>query len=342
MNVIQIGIGGMGQTWLKTVLDSSEVTHAALVEVNEAIVQQQAETYGLDRTLIFRTLPEALTAVSADAVINVTPPAFHCEISSMALAAGLPVLSEKPLATTLADAAAIVQRANETGVLHMVAQNYRYHVPIQTVKRILAAGEFGPVGSVSVEFFKGPHFGGFRDEMPYPLIIDMAIHHFDLMRFFLDSDPTSVMARSWNPPWSWYKGDASASISLQFANRTMVAYNGSWCSTGRETPWNAHWRFECEHGIITLQDDRVYTQSRRDELERLGGYSRFKNGDVSEVEPVELTHVAQAYLLHEFYEAVTQGKPVATTCQDNIKSLGIVFDVIKSCETGRVVGNERN
>lgn len=339
MNVIQIGIGGMGQTWLKTVLDSSEVKHAALVEVNDAIAQQQADTYGLDRALIFRSLPEALVAVSADAVINVTPPAFHREISLMALAAGLPVLSEKPLATTLADAAAIVQRANETGVLHMVAQNYRYHVPIQTVKRILAAGEFGPAGSVSVEFFKGPHFGGFREEMPYPLIIDMAIHHFDLMRFFLNSDPISVMARSWNPPWSWYKGDASASISLEFASRTVVSYTGSWCSSGRETPWNAHWRFECEHGIIMLQDDRVYTQSRSDELEQLGGYSRFKNGDLSEVEPVELTHVAQAYLLHEFYEAVTQGKPVVTTCQDNIKSLGIVFDVIKSCETGRVVRN---
>ena len=49
---------------------------------------------------------------------------------------------------------------------------------------------------------------------------------------------------------------------------------------------------------------------------------------------VEPEFAAQARLLHEFYEAVIQGKPVATTCQDNIKSLDIVFDVIKSCETG--------
>jgi hypothetical protein len=56
-----------------------------------------------------------------------------------------------------------------------------------------------------------------------------------------------------------------------------------------------------------------------------------------EVEPVEPAYVGQAHLLHEFYEAVTRGKPVATPCQDNIKSLGIVFDVIKSCETGRPV-----
>jgi predicted dehydrogenase len=246
-------------------------------------------------------------------------------------------LSEKPLAGTLTDAAAIVQQANETGMLHMVAQNYRYHVPVQTLKRLLASGEFGQVGSVSVEFFKWPHFGGFREEMAYPLIIDMAIHHFDLMRFFLASDPVSVFGRSWNPPWSWYKGDASASVSLEFASGVRVTYNGSWCSTGQETTWNAGWRFECEQGVITLQDDRVYAQLRNDEPASQRGYSQFKPGEVIEIEPVELGHVAQAYLLHEFYEAVTQHKAAATPCQDNIKSLGIVFDVIKSCETGRLV-----
>jgi predicted dehydrogenase len=334
MKVIQVGIGGMGDRWLQTVLNSAEVEYAALVELNETIAHQQVERYGLDPTLIFHSLPEALAAVSADGVIDVTPPAFHREISTTALAAGLPVLSEKPLAHTLTDAAAIVQKANETGVLHMVAQNYRSHMPVQTLKRVLTSGEFGRVASVTVEFFKGLHVGGFRQEMPYPLIIDMAIHHFDLMRFLLESDPISIFGRSWNPPWSWFKGAASASVSLEFANGVVVAYNGSWCSAGRETPWNAHWRFEGERGVITLQEDRVYTQRRSDEVAMRDGYGLAEPGEVIEVEPVELAYVGQAYLLHEFYEAVTQGKAVATTCQDNIKSLGIVFDVVKSCETG--------
>lgn len=337
MKVIQVGIGGMGDTWLRTVLQSAAVEHAALVEVNEAVARQQAEKYGLDRALIFRSLPEALAAVSADGVIDVTPPAFHREISTLALEARLPVLSEKPLASTLADATAIVQKANETGVLHMVAQNYRYHVPIQTLKQMLASGELGRVGAVTVEFFKGPHFGGFREEMAYPLVIDMAIHHFDLMRFLLESEPVSAFGRSWNPSWSWFKGDASASVSLEFANGAVVAYNGSWCSTGKETSWNGNWRLECEGGVIWLQDDRVYVQPRRDELLDRGGYRQFKNDEIGEVKPVEPAYVAQAHLLHEFYEAVTQHKAAATTCQDNIKSLSLVFDVIKSFETGQPV-----
>jgi predicted dehydrogenase len=88
MKVIQVGIGGMGNTWLNTVLHSAEVEYAALVEVNPVIAQQQAEKYGLDPALIFRSLPEALAVVSAEGVIDVTPPAFHRVISTLALEAG--------------------------------------------------------------------------------------------------------------------------------------------------------------------------------------------------------------------------------------------------------------
>lgn len=336
MKVIQVGIGGMGNAWINTVLQSSEVSFAGFVEVSDSVIQEQAVRYDMDRSRIYKSLAEALRSVRADAVINVTPPQFHKEVSLLAMDAGLPVLSEKPLAGTLSDAQAIVSKSNETGVLHMITQNYRYHVPTQTVKLVLDSGELGKVGAVTVEFFKGPHFGGFREEMPYPLIIDMSIHHFDLMRFFLDSDPVSVYGRSWNPPWSWYNGDASASVSLAFANGAVVAYNGSWCSNGKETPWNANWRFECEKGVVTLVDDEVYVQHLLG-VEAGTGFRGNQYDDLTLVPPVTLERQAQAYLLHEFYEAVKTGQKPATTCQDNIKSLGIVFDVVQSFATGTVV-----
>jgi predicted dehydrogenase len=334
VKVIQVGIGGMGNTWLKTVQASSEVEFSGFVEVNKAIAAQQAERYGLDPSIIFTSLDQALAAVPADGIIDVTPPRFHRDVSLAALEAGIPVLSEKPLSDTLAGAQDIVRKANETGVLHMVTQNYRYTVQAQTLKSVLASGELGQVGSVSVQFFKGPHFGGFREEMPYPLIIDMAIHHFDMMRFFLGCDPSSVYGRSWNPPWSWYRGDASAAVTLQFGGDVVVSYTGSWCSTGKETPWNADWRFECENGVLVLQDDQVYRQLRRDTLQDRGGYRQYENAELTLVKPVEPPYITQAYLLHEFYEAVTRGMQPATTCQDNIKSLAIVFNTVKSFETG--------
>lgn len=297
------------------------------MEVNEAIADAQAARYGLDRRVVYKTLEEALERVDADGVINVTPPQFHKAVSVTALQAGVPVLSEKPLAGTRQEAADIVDVANETGVLHMVAQNYRYRSATQTLKQALDSGVCGAVGSATVEFFKGPHFGGFRDEMEYPLIIDMSIHHFDLMRFFLGKDPVAVSGRSWNPPWSWYRGDASASVSLAFEGDVHVAYNGSWCSQARRTSWNANWRFECANGVVMMVDDVVTTHAL---APTAGDGLEPAVGEAVVVEPVVMQHEGQAYLLNEFYEAVMHGKPPVTTCQDNIKSLGIVFDVVES------------
>lgn len=323
MNVIQVGIGGMGNAWLRAVQDSPVVEYVGLVEVNDAIAAEQTQKYNLTAVPVLKSLAEALRTVKADGVINVTPPQFHKAVSITALEAGVPVLSEKPLADTRQAALDIVAAAERTGVLHMVTQNYRYKPPIQTLKQALCDGGMGEVGALHAEFFKGPHFGGFREEMPYPLIIDMSIHHFDLMRFFLASDPVSVFGRSWNPPWSWYRGDASATVILEFANGVRVSYDGSWCSQARETTWNANWRFECANGVVAMVDDRVYTQATGQQP--------------TPVAPVVMERTDQAYLLHEFYEAVTEGKPAVTTCQDNIKSLGIVFDVVESFERGAVV-----
>jgi hypothetical protein len=96
-------------------------------------------------------------------------------------------------------------------------------------------------------------------------------------------------------------------------------------SQGQVTPWNGNWRFECAEGVVALIDDVVTTQR--------------PDGELVRVPTLEPKRLGQAYLLHEFYEAVMLGKPAVTTCQDNIKSLGIVFDMIQSFESGAPVAS---
>lgn len=336
MKVIQVGMGGMGNTWLNAVKRSPQVEYAAFVEVNGEIARKQAEAYDLDRSRIYRSLPQALEAAEADAVINVTPPEFHREICVCAMEAGIPVLTEKPLAGRLEDARAIVAVAESSGVLCSVAQNYRYRPLAQTVKAILDGGELGALGAVRAEFFRGPHFGGFREEMPHPLIIDMSIHHFDMMRLFLGSNPATISARSWNPPWSWFNGDASAAAQIEFANGVQASYVGSWCSQGLETSWNANWRFECENGALLVEDDRVYVQRLLSVDEGARGMAG-AHEEKREIPLICMEREGQDYLLHEFYEAVTQGELVATTAQDNIRTMEFVFGVVDACDSGKTV-----
>lgn len=336
MKVIQVGIGGMGNTWLGAVQRSPQVEFAGFVEINDDIAREQAAAHHLDPSLIFQSLPAALEAVEADAVINVTPPEVHRQICVRALEAGLPVLTEKPLAGNLDDARAIVAAADATGVVCSVAQNYRYRPLTQTIKAILAGGELGAVAAVRCEFFRGPHFGGFREEMRHPLIIDMSIHHFDLMRFFLDSNATSISARSWNPPWSWFAGDASAAAQIEFVNGLQASYTGSWCSQALETSWNADWRFECQRGVLLAQDDRLYMQQLLSVDEGARGLAS-AHDEKREIPLVSMEREGQDYLLQEFFEAVTTGASTGTNAQDNINTMEFVIGVVEACEGGGLI-----
>jgi predicted dehydrogenase len=339
IKVIQLGIGGMGDLWLNVVRRCADVEYAGFVEVSDEIARQQIAKYDLDPALIFPSLEEALAKVSADAVINVTPPQFHLQTCSAALEAGLPVLCEKPLAHTRADAHALADKAASTGVLLMVAQNYRYSAVAAAVKSALESGELGAVSGVAVEFYKAPRLIGFREFMAHPLLIDMAIHHFDMLRYFLGADPVRVYAQTWNPPWSWYKGDACAIVTAVFASGAHVSYTGSWCAQGRETPWNAHWRFECERGILLIEQDQVYLQTVTG-VEDRGGYYHTGYGNLMQIPLVDPPLQAQDYLLREFYEAVTTGKPPATSAQDNIHTIDFVFDAVDSADSGAPIVRE--
>jgi len=315
IRLIQVGIGGMGEAWLRAVGQSTEAEYAGFVEVNDEIARSQCEKHGLDDGKVYKTLPEAMGAVRADGVLIITPPRFHRQQSIQALEAGLPVLSEKPLADTIEAAGDIVAAAERTGVLHMVAQNYRYSAPVQTLRGVLDSGRLGQVGAVAVQFFRGPHFGGFRDEMPFPLIIDMSIHHFDAMRYLLGREVTDIRGFSFNPSWSWYKGDASVLVVMRLEGPVFVSYSASWCAQGLDTVWNASWRFDCERGTVLLSEDKVTLQETGKEPE-----------DVPTVKP---EFIGQPYLLHEFVQAIVAGHKPATICQDNIKSLRIVFDTLE-------------
>lgn len=316
MQLLQIGIGGFGNRWLNVVQANPAVEHCAFVENNAATIEQQVAAYGLDRTLIYPTLAEALAVVQPDAVLDVSPAMFHREHALTVLTAGIPMLMEKPLALTPQDAQAILDCANATGTLLMVGQDYRYHQPLQTLKHVLDDSDLGPVGAVNISFYRPPTPGGYRSALDHPLLFVLTIHHMDVLRWLFGGAPVTVLgAHSWNPPYSPWPGDACAALTLAVADGPVVTYDASWCAQGRTTSWDAHWRLECERGVITLVDDEVTVHT----------------GDAQTVYPtVEMAREKQHYLLHEFQQALATGILPATVVQDNIHSINIIFDAIKA------------
>lgn len=79
-------------------------------------------------------------------------------------------------------------------------------------------------------------------------MLDMAIHTFDQARFLMDGDPASVYCLEFNPPGSWYQGDAAAVCTYEFSDGTIFSYRGSYCVEGARTSWNSNWRITGSKG----------------------------------------------------------------------------------------------
>ena len=329
MKVVQVGVGGFGRHWVRVLRDSKDVRVAGLVDLRRDAIDAARQEIGDAGVPGFESLTAALRAVAADAAVIVTPPERHRPLAEQAMRAGLHVITEKPMAATPADCASMLRTAASTGRVCVVSQNYRYRPELWTMAALVRRGAIGDIGQVRLEFFKGQDFhGGFRHSMPYPLLIDMSIHHFDLIRFITGLDPVAVRGEAWNPPWSNYAGDCSSAVTFEMNNGARVLYNGSWCSKGAYCDWNGNWHIEGSKGCLTYANGQVVLHS----VPALYTETRQRAVALKPLKPD-----GQARVLKDFTAAVRRGRRPPTDVRDNIRSVAMVFAAVEAVKTGRRV-----
>lgn len=321
LRVVLVGAGNMGRAWMRVLGESPDVALVGLVDLDTELARRAAVEHGLD-VAVGAALAEVAAASSAQAVIDVTVPPAHHAVNTEALFLGLPVLCEKPIAPTVAETLSLIAAEEVSGQLLMTSQSRRYYPQLARLKA--AAATLGDIGFVTTEFFKAPHFGGFRDEMEHPLLVDMAIHAFDVARYLLEADPVSVDCRTFNPAWSWYRGDAAASATFVFAGGTRFTYTGSWCSPGLETSWNGSWRVSGARGSATWDGE---------------GEPRVEYADAfdSEASVVPDSRSEIAGALDEFVEALRTGATPSGDVHSNVYSLAMVEAAVRSAAEERTV-----
>ncbi|SDO53634.1 Predicted dehydrogenase [Nakamurella panacisegetis] len=313
LKVVLVGVGGMGQAWLRAIEGCPEVELVGLVDLNVAAAQAIAD--GLDRRVTVGADAVAVAAISGgQAVIDVTVPVAHHPVTTASLFAGLPVLGEKPVASTVAQGLSLAAASEITGELFMVSQSRRYNDQLWEFKEQIAA--IGPAGVLTTEFFKAPHFGGFRDEMDHPLLLDMAVHQLDSARYLLGGDPISVYCEEYNPSWSWYRGDAGCTAIFEMAGGARYVFTGSWCSPGLETSWNGSWRASGEHGSALWNGDQAPEVEALGSTQPIAGARPLGDGiDGS---------------LREFVHALRTGETPMGEVHENVYSLAMVEAAIES------------
>lgn len=346
MNTIKavlVGCGAMSPAWLEAAAKINDLEIVGLVDLREDAARARQAQFKLDGARVGTNLAAMLNTVKPDVLFDCTIPEAHFDNALTAFQHGVHVLGEKPLAHSMDAARAMVNAAQALNRIHAVIQNRRFDPNIRRVRQYLESGEIGPVTTVNADFYIGAHFGGFRDTMQHPLLIDMAVHTFDAARLIMNADPVSVYCHEYNPKGSWYAHGSSAMCLFEMSDGSIFNYRGSWSAEGFRTTWESDWRIIGTRGTVRWDGADHPAASVVDVPGRSapGGDPNAFHSSVRELElpalnPHDLIGGHEG-VIRDFLNCIRSGGTPETVSSDNIKSLAMVFAAIDSAQSGQRV-----
>jgi predicted dehydrogenase len=337
LRLIHVGLGNWGRSWARSVVaQNKEIETVAWVEIIDGVMALAKEQLNLPEASCFSTLEDALAKVEADAVLITADLPGHVPNAQAALRAGKHVLLEKPFAPTLREARELVELAEERGLILMISQNYRFASAVAAVTELVREGSLGRVGPVSLDFRRYVNTVPVEADKHYriwhPLLADMSIHHFDLMRYVLGQEPVEIACTAWNPHWSKYIEPPTGVATITFDGGAVVSYRGSWVSMGPQTNWGGDWRMEFDEGEV------VWT-SRGEQPESVKVRPLGKRPRSPKLPDYPLHDRAGS--LNAFVQSVRTGELPSSSGRDNLKTLALMFAAIESAgANGRPVAIE--
>lgn len=327
LRIAQVGLGVHGRGWAKRVLpDINEVEVVAYVDSDPYALDALRQEIRPRSDMVFESLREAVASTGPEAVLNTTALAGHVPVTRAALDAGLHVLVEKPFAPSLGAAQELVDMAARAGLVLMVSQNYRYFPAPRAIAQLVRDESLGKLHEVSIDFRRysplGPNGRGRHHLEEQPLLQDMSIHHFDLLRLIVNGEPERIYCEAWNPRWTAFSGPSATIASIVFPG-VVVGYRGSWITAGPITPWAGQWSLEFEHGEVfwtnrdaDMANDRVVVRRRGSRPHAAGMRPMARTGPWGTIA--------------EFADCVRTGREPETSGRDNLGTIAFVAAAIES------------
>lgn len=223
LNIAVAGAGVIGRAHIDVIAQSSRCRLSAIADPSEA-AQALAQAHGVPW---FATLDALLAAVSPDGVVLATPNAMHVPQALQCIAAGVPVLVEKPIAHTVADAQKLVQ-ATQAHQAKVLIGHHRAHSPLmRQAKAVIDDGRLGRLVSVvgSAMFYKPDDYftqAPWRREVGGGPILINLIHEIHNLRM-LCGEITQVQAMTSNAVRGFAVED-TASITFRFASGVLASF----------------------------------------------------------------------------------------------------------------------
>ncbi|MBI4790436.1 MAG: Gfo/Idh/MocA family oxidoreductase [Chloroflexi bacterium] len=322
-----VGVGTIGKQHARIYNDLDGVELVAVADPLADRAQAVADRYKIpgyaDHLALFDHERLDLVSVSV-------PTVLHASVASVALSRGIHVLIEKPIAATRADAEQLIAQAQAANLVLTVGHVERFNPAVIEVKKQLDAGALGEVFQVQA-----------RRLSPFPqyvrdvgVVMDLATHELDILRYILASEPESIFARTSRRLHAEHE-DAVFAI-LNFASGPIAMLDINWLTPTKLREL----RITGQKGMFLIdyisQDLYFYENSYRpSEWDTLALFRGIEEGNVTKIRLAK-TEPLRAELA-SFVDAVRTHQSPVVTGADGLQALLLAQTLIQSGAEGRVI-----
>lgn len=273
---------------------------------------------------VFHADVEALLERS-DAVVIASTNVDHRRYTEAAAARGVHVLSEKPLATTLGDARAMVEACRAAGVQLGTAFPVRSSAAVLALKGLIDSGALGSVRAVrgtNPGRYPGSWFGD-RAKAGGGAVMDHTVHVADLLRWLLADEITRVHAELGSLLWGLEVDDCGI-LTLDLAKGAFASIDCSWSRPASYPTWGGlTLHVVGERGTVDVD---VFRQALTHYDDRAG---------VTRLAP--WGEDLNARMVGDFVDAILAGRPVTISGNDGLRALEVAIAAYRSAEAQRPV-----
>ncbi len=325
-----IGCGFFAQNQLHAWADLPDAKIVALCDRDAVRLAETAARFGIART--YADASAMFAAERLDFVDIATTVASHRPLVEMAAQAGVHVICQKPFASTMADARAMVAAVEAAGKTLMVHENFRWQSAVRRVIEIVRAGELGEVFFGRVSFRSGYDvFSGqpYLAEGQRFIIEDLGIHILDIARaLFGDVARLAATTKRINPA---IKGEDVATMLLTHVSGATSVVDCSYAT--QRIP-------------ETFPESLIEIDGSNGSLRLEAGYRLVVGDRVEDLAPPVLPWASKPWhniqesvliLQRHFLDCLAAGNPPETSGADNVQTLALVEAAYLSAAEGRMV-----
>jgi predicted dehydrogenase len=336
------GAGTIGLAHMNAARTSVTVALAAIVDPSPA-AQAHADAAGVP---LFASLAELFAHAKPDGMVLATPNALHLPHALACIAAGVPMLLEKPIAPSVAEAETLVCAADAAGARILIG-HHRAHSPIMArARQVVDSGVLGRLVAItgSAMFFKPDSYFADapwrRETGAGPILLNM-IHEVHNLRM-LAGEIVAVQAFSSHAVRGFPVED-TVSINLRFASGALgsfmlsdtAASARSWEQTSQEN--KAYPRYDDEdcyilagtHGSLAVPTMRLKTYARPDDR---SWWKPFDTSIVAMVRDDPITHQM------EHFGAVVRGEvEPLVSARDGLANLRVTEAIAAAAASGTTI-----